>query len=125
MLDIVQELAGQLDETSIMPKPQPVGNDYPPCPAALLRADTRIGILQCRDPSLGRRADICTRHDVQFGTPTLRRALPYLQSRPAAAVGPRSVRVHLLLHESDMKVAGIDYDQTEVGHSGSPIPLLP
>ncbi len=93
MLDIVQELAGQLDETSIMPKPQPVGNDYPPCPAALLRADTR--------------------------------ALPYLQSRPAAAVGPRSVRVHLLLHESDMKVAGIDYDQTEVGHSGSPIPLLP
>ena len=28
------------------------------------------------------------------------------------------VGIHLLLHESGMKVAGIDDDQTDVGHSG-------
>ena len=28
------------------------------------------------------------------------------------------VRIHLLLHESGMKVAGIDDDQTSVGHPG-------
>src|SRR5260370_38133454 len=87
MLDIIQKWAGQLDEVSTVPEPQPVGNDYPPFPAALLQADTRISILQCRDPSLERRADICEWHDVQFGTPLLCRALPYLQSRAAAAVG--------------------------------------
>jgi hypothetical protein len=37
----------------------------------------------------------------------------------------RYIRVHFLLHESDMKVAGIDNDQADVGHDGSSILLLP
>jgi hypothetical protein len=58
MLGIIQKPTGQLDEMSIVPEPQPVGNDHPPFPAVFLEADARVSIWQRRDPSLERCADI-------------------------------------------------------------------
>src|ERR1700730_18148688 len=71
---------------SIVPEPQPVGNGYPPLPAALLQADPQVSLLQHGDAPAKRRADVCNRHDVELGTPILRGALPDLQPGVAAAV---------------------------------------
>ena len=56
MLDMVEEVSGQLREMGFVADAQLIGNVHPPLPAELGKANPGIGCLQRRNPALAGRS---------------------------------------------------------------------
>src|SRR5215471_9757148 len=89
MLDMVEEVSGQLREMGLVSDAQGVGYVYPPLPAELGKANPGIGCLQRRNPALESSSDVGKWYDIELRSILLLGTLSQLQFGTAATVTGR------------------------------------